>query len=194
MKRTTLVILLLLFSFSLSGTAQELLIFGGANHKDFLGCLNCDQSDSSSIWNSFGEYGNPYSSRSIWNSYGTYGGQYGTYSPWNRYSSYPPVVVDRQGNFYGYLTTNEYKDKRATFPLAHVLYEYWEEIRQDIPSWYNRIFQWWNSIYRIQVLTNIIRLLLKPSSHHKEYFHNSPTYILLYVNLIYTSIKLIRDE
>lgn len=140
MRKKVLVFLLLLFSFSLSGTAQELLIFGGDNHKDFLGCLNCDRYDASSIWNSYGEYGSPYSSRSIWDSYGSYGGRYATYSPWNRYSSYPPVVVDRQGNFYGYLTTNGYKDKRATFPLAQILYEYWEEICKDIPSWYSRIF------------------------------------------------------
>jgi hypothetical protein len=32
------------------------------------------------------------------------------FSACNEYANYPPVVVDRAGNFYGYLTLNEYKN------------------------------------------------------------------------------------
>jgi hypothetical protein len=42
---------------SLSVKAQTLLIFGGDKHDVFLGCLNCNKYESSSIWNKYGENG-----------------------------------------------------------------------------------------------------------------------------------------
>ena len=78
----------------------------GSDHDVFLGCLNSNKYDSKSIWNEYGTYGSKYNSKSIWNEYGTYGSSYSAYSPWNDYASYPPVIVDEEGNFYGYLTIN----------------------------------------------------------------------------------------
>lgn len=88
--------------------SQPILIFGGADHNEFLGCLNCGDADPASVWNDGSKYGwgNDYG---VWNEYGQYGGEYGSYSACNEYTSNPPVLVDRQGNSYGYLSVNEYK-------------------------------------------------------------------------------------
>ncbi len=116
-------------------------LYGGKNHQEFIGCLNCNQFDKNSIWNELGKYGNKLSSKSIWNSYGTFGSEYSSYSPWNKYYTAPPIVVDPQGNFYGYFTLNEHKSKRAEFDLALTVYRYHDLIRDDISKkWYDKIF------------------------------------------------------
>ncbi|MDY2588200.1 hypothetical protein [Winogradskyella aquimaris] len=137
--KLTSILILVLFSFKL-GTAQTLHLYGGENHDEYLGCLNCDKYSSSSIWNEYGTYGSRYNSNSIWNQYGTYGSDYSSSSPWNTYASDPPVVVDKDGGFYGYFTVNEYKSKRATFDLALVIYKYHKEIRENVGEWYDEIF------------------------------------------------------
>jgi len=73
-----------------------------------LGCLNCAETDSNSVWNDYSKYGwaNNYG---VWSEYGQYGGEYGTHSACNSYTSTPPILIDRRGNSYGYLTVNEYK-------------------------------------------------------------------------------------
>ena len=81
------------------------------NRAVFLGCLTCSQYDSASVLNQYGTYGNRYNAESILNRYGEYGSRYSSYSPCNRYASDPPAVVDRQGNFYGYLTLNAYNSR-----------------------------------------------------------------------------------
>ena len=98
-----------------------LLLFGGKSHDKFLGCLNCSKHDSSSIWNKYGDYGSKYNSDSIWNRHGTYGSKYNSASPWNKYSSDGPVVVDPDGNFYGYFTLNKYKNQTDIKWLVWVL-------------------------------------------------------------------------
>jgi hypothetical protein len=96
------------------GQQQALLLFGGNDHGHFLGCLNCGQYDSGSVWNAYGTYGSPYNSDSIWNRYGSWGSPYNSDSPWNKYSSSAPVIVDKDGNFYGYFSANPYHNKRTT--------------------------------------------------------------------------------
>ena len=76
----------------------------------------------------------------IWNEYGKYGSEHSNYSPFNEYASNPPVIVDKQGNFYGYFTVNKFKSKRANFDLVNIIYEYYEEIREDVGEWYDKIF------------------------------------------------------
>ena len=97
------------------------MIFGGDDYDVYLGKLNASKYDSESIWNEYGSYGNSYSSTSIWNEYSSYGSDYSSYSPFNEYATYPPVIVDAQGNFYGYFTVNEYKSKRAEFNLVLII-------------------------------------------------------------------------
>lgn len=120
--------------------SQTLYIYGGEDHDVFLGKLNASKYDSKSIWNEYGTYGSEYNTNSIWNEYGTYGSAYSSYSPFNSYASYPPVIVDEEGNFYGYFTVNKYKSKRANFDLVNVICEYYESIREDVDEWYDKIF------------------------------------------------------
>ncbi|RYE38581.1 MAG: hypothetical protein EOP24_46615 [Hyphomicrobiales bacterium] len=128
----SIVILLVLFTCNLAQAQEKaLLLFGGAGHKTFLGCLNCGKYDSGSICNKYGEYGSKYSSTSIWNKYGEYGSKYSPYSPWNRYASEPPAIVDRDGGFYGYLTASEYNPKRTRIKLFVTLTDLWKEITDD---------------------------------------------------------------
>jgi hypothetical protein len=101
--------------------SQTLYIYGGEDHDVFLGKLNASKYDSKSIWNEYGTYGSEYNTNSIWNEYGTYGSEYSSYSPFNSYASYPPVIVDEEGNFYGYFTVNKYKSKRANFDLVNII-------------------------------------------------------------------------
>lgn len=120
--------------------SQTLYIYGGEGHDVFLGKLNASKYDSKSIWNEYGTYGSEYNTNSIWNEYGTYGSAYSSYSPFNSYASYPPVIVDEEGNFYGYFTVNKYKSKRANFDLVNIICEYYESIREDVDEWYDKIF------------------------------------------------------
>lgn len=98
-----------IFTFAVRAESQtpELLIFGGNDHKEFLGCLNCSETSSSSIWNSSSEYGwqNDYGK---WGPYGQFGSQYGAHSACNEYASDAPVIVDRGGAYYGRLSVNQY--------------------------------------------------------------------------------------
>ena len=122
-------------------SSQTLLIYGGKNHKTYLGCMNCGKYENSSIWNAYGDNGSKYNANSIWNKYGNYGGQYSQDSPFNQYASNPPILVDSEGNFYGYFTANKYHEKRATSKLALFLVQYWEKIGEDVSENYDTIFK-----------------------------------------------------
>lgn len=132
-------ILLVLF-FCQPINAQNILIFGGKNHDVFLGCLNCDKYDNNSIWNKYGDYGSKYNDKCIWNKYGDYGGKYSDTSPFNKYASSPPVLVDGDGNFYGYFTGNKYSNKATDMKLAIFVCDYWETISEDVSEYYEKIF------------------------------------------------------
>ena len=138
MKRI-LVIIVAVFSFNLA-YGQTFLIYGGEDHDVYLGKLNASEYDSESIWNEYGRFGSKYNSNSIWNEYGRYGSAYSSYSPFNEYATYPPIIVDSQGNFYGYFTLNKYKPKRANLDLVNIICAYFEEIREDVDEWYDKIF------------------------------------------------------
>ncbi len=117
--------------------ATELSLFSG---KTYLGCLNCNLYDSNSIWDSYGDYGSAYSDKSIWSTYGTYGSKYSDKSPWNRYSSDAPVVVDRNGNFYGKFTCNRYESDRLRGDLLDYLCDNLEYARDNRREVYYRFF------------------------------------------------------
>jgi len=132
----------LLFVIVSSSNAQvSLHLYGGKDHDVYLGCINCGKYDANSIWNSYGTYGSKFSSNSIWNVYGSFGGKYSSTSPFNSYASEPPVLVDKEGNFYGYFTSNAYHDKRAESKLSLIIYKYWEEIKDDVATSYDNIFK-----------------------------------------------------
>ncbi len=140
MKKVILFLLLLYVTITKS-YSQTLHLYGGEKRDEYLGCLNCDDSDNNSIWNEYGTYGSSYNSKSIWNTYGTYGDKYNANSPWNAYGSNPPVVVDKDGGFYGYFTVNRSNNKQATFGLALTIYRDYELIREGVSKWYKKNFK-----------------------------------------------------
>lgn len=115
-------------------------LYGGDNQEFYLGCINCTPEDPNSIWNVTGDYGNPANEQCIWNERGTFGGSFSNFSPFNEHGATPPIVRDRQGNFYGFFTIYTDLDKRATFQIAEAIYVNWREIEKDIPGWYTKIF------------------------------------------------------
>ncbi|WP_083488135.1 hypothetical protein [Stenotrophomonas koreensis] len=117
-----------------SVSAQELLLFGGRNNDTFLGCATCSKYDSGSICNKYGDFGSRYSDSSIWNRYGTFGSKYNSDSPWNKYSSDPPVVVDRDGNFYGYFTSNKHHQNRTRVRGLRVLTDNVDLVTDDLQA------------------------------------------------------------
>jgi hypothetical protein len=84
MKATSLLIACLLLCSMPTANLQApeaLLLFGGQDHEDFLGCLNCVDSSPASVYNDLGKYGSSLNSNSIWNSLGKYGSSLSQYSP-----------------------------------------------------------------------------------------------------------------
>ena len=139
MKRAIILLILGLF-FSLQSYSQTLQIFGGQKQNVYLGCLNCSNLETISIWHELGNYGNNQSSKSIWNSKGIYGSQHSNYSPWNKNAKYPPALKDDNGEFYGFLSINEVNGYRAEFELVKKLYEAYPLIRKDVKGWYFKLF------------------------------------------------------
>src|ERR1700722_9327965 len=86
--------------------SKALLLFGGDDHKTFLGCLNCGDTNPTSVCNDIGEFGSDIQSGSIWNDIGTYGSDISSSSPWNDIAQDAPIIVDRDGNSYGYFSAN----------------------------------------------------------------------------------------
>jgi len=86
--------------------ATKLMLFGGIDHRTYLGCLNCGQYAADSVTNAAGAFGNPYNAASIFDPSGDFGSSYSMYSVCNPLASDPPVIVDDAGNFYGRLTVN----------------------------------------------------------------------------------------
>ena len=101
------IVFILILCISPNAFAADILIFGGTNHEDFLGCLTCNPYSNDSVFNKFSRYGweNDFG---IWNPFGQYRNQYSRVSACNEYTSNSPVLVDRLGTYYGRLTINQY--------------------------------------------------------------------------------------
>jgi hypothetical protein len=110
-----------------------LLLFGGNDHETFLGCVNCSQFEATSICNQFGQFGSQFQSNSIWNMFGAYGRKFNNNSPWNQFSQGSVAVVDKNGNFYGYLTANKNAGKRTTIVALNQLADLAAE-SDDLPE------------------------------------------------------------
>lgn len=106
MKHLATLLAIVALAFQGSALAQELLVFGGEAHKEFLGCLTCSEFAGNSIWNEMSTYGwkNGFGT---WNPFGSYKNPFSSYSACNEFASDPPVIVDNSGNYYGRLTVNE---------------------------------------------------------------------------------------
>lgn len=127
-----IIIVLALAVTAAQAQAPELLLFGGRDQQTFLGCLNCSRFDPSSVCNRFGDHGSRFSSESIWNRFGDYGSRFSSYSPWNRFASDPPVIVDRNGNFYGYFASSRFHLRRTTIRFFLVFLDNVDEVNEDL--------------------------------------------------------------
>ena len=109
-----------------SAHAKDLYLFADQSREHvFLGCFTCS----------------PYSMDSIWNNYGNFGSEYSNYSPWNRYANRAPVLVDKQGSFYGYFTCNPHAPKRVKKDLMDFICNNLESIREDRKDFYEKHFR-----------------------------------------------------
>jgi hypothetical protein len=93
----------------------ELLVFGGASHEVFLGCLS-DEQRSDSVFNLVGEHGSDLSPASIRNKFAPYGSNYDDTSACNPSATHPPLVVASDGKSLGLLTMNATLKRRITAP------------------------------------------------------------------------------
>jgi hypothetical protein len=107
--------------------AKALLLFGGDDHKTFLGCLNCVDTSSVSICNDVGEFGSDVASNSIWNDVGEFGSDVSAHSPWNDVSNDAPIIVDSDGNSYGYFSANSVHHDRTRIPWLLAVLDYYEK-------------------------------------------------------------------
>lgn len=64
--------------------------------------------DSKSIANEFG-WGNEFKSNSIMNEFGNFGSEFSSYSAFNEFATKPPIIINRNNEFVGYLTINDFK-------------------------------------------------------------------------------------
>jgi hypothetical protein len=85
----------------------RLMVFGGPDHKVYLGCLNCDPSTYDSIFNKGGPYGHcpgPFDDnlycRGPFKEFGS-SGPFHDQSACGSSASDPPVIVDQNGRYYG---------------------------------------------------------------------------------------------
>jgi hypothetical protein len=93
--------------------SKAFLLYGGENNQTFLGCLNCGKFGTVSVCNKFGGHGSEVATDSIWNEFGTFGSEFSSSSPWNEFTSSAPVIVDKDGNFYGHFSANEFHTNRT---------------------------------------------------------------------------------
>lgn len=117
-----------------------LSIYGCKNHDVFLGCINCSEQESESVWNIYGDYGSTHSAKSIWNSLGIYDSKKSKYSPFCNDAKYPPLLIDKNGKSYGYFTVNKKNPKRTWDSLGQMISENRDQIVEDIPNFYAHIF------------------------------------------------------
>jgi|SRR4051812_44036811 len=89
----------------------KLLIFGGASHEVYLGCL-CDGRNPESVFNLAGEYGSARSTTSMRNQRAPYGSRHEDTSACNANARHPPSVVASDGKALGLLTVNGSLKKR----------------------------------------------------------------------------------
>jgi len=71
----------------------------------FLGVVDSNAYSNESICNQFGTYGSEFG-ETIFNKFGTYGGEFSPNGAYNSNAKKPPILVDANGNFVGFVTKN----------------------------------------------------------------------------------------
>jgi hypothetical protein len=95
--------------------AYKLLLFGGASHEVYLGCL-CEGQETESVFNLTGEYGSDLAENSMRNKFGPYGSNSADTSACDPAATHPPSVVASDGKSLGVLTLNTSLKKRIVTP------------------------------------------------------------------------------
>jgi hypothetical protein len=87
-------------------TQTRMQIYAGPLHREYLGCLNCDQYDVNSVWNSHSPFGwdNDYPNNSH---FSIYRAAHGRYSACDPFAPEPPILIDTSGKTYGHLNVSE---------------------------------------------------------------------------------------
>jgi hypothetical protein len=83
--------------------SYRMLVFGGEDHKTYLGCLNCPKGAADSVLTPGGDQGPP--NEGIWDKAG-FGSPGSQSSACSVFASDPPVIVDEDGTYLGRLTLN----------------------------------------------------------------------------------------
>ncbi len=96
-------------------SAEKLLVFGGASHEVFLGCL-CKERDPDSVFNLAGDFGSDTSGTSMHNKFSPYGSNFEDTSACNPKATHPPSVLSADGKSLGLLTMNASLKKRIEAP------------------------------------------------------------------------------
>jgi hypothetical protein len=96
-------------------TRQKLVIYGGPQFREFLGCVNCDAYEADSVWNIYSPLGweNSYSDYSHLHIYRE---PHGVYSACDPFASSPPRVLDPQNRLYGYLNISKVRPEGICAP------------------------------------------------------------------------------
>jgi len=119
MRRVWFGLTLCVLASSAKANAQPapLLVFGGRDHKLFLGCL-CAPSDSASVFHDvaypYTLYGIRKRETSIFNPMSEVGLMLSEYSPCNHFAKDPPVIVTLEGQFIARLTVSSFVRAAAT--------------------------------------------------------------------------------
>jgi len=81
-------------------------IWAGPLHREYLGCLNCDALDVSSVWDTYGAMGweNDFAANSH---YARYRAAHGRYSACDAFAADPPILIDNSRRSYGVLNVSE---------------------------------------------------------------------------------------
>ena len=93
----------------------KLLVFGGATHEVYLGCM-CDGKEPESVFNLTGEFGSDVSENSMRNKFAPYGSNNEDTSACSVTATHPPSVVASDGKSLGLLTLNTALKRRITTP------------------------------------------------------------------------------
>lgn len=104
-------LLALLLAFQSIAAAQEatiqmaMHIYAGPLYREYLGCLNCNQFDTSSVWDGYGAMGwdNAFASSSH---FVRYRQPHGRYSACDPFAAEPPILKDNSLRHYGVLNVS----------------------------------------------------------------------------------------
>lgn len=120
--------------------AQKIMLWGGEMHDVYLGCLNCTQYHTESVWNEEGVYGTKMNNLSIWSEFSDFGNEFTDMSPWNEYATNPPMILDESGGFYGYFTRNMYFKNRTEDKFFLYVLDNFRYIKENFSKFVNSLY------------------------------------------------------